>query len=125
MSEASDTTRCYRIEETWLHEEWDMDALRILGNRIWRLEAPLPWRWYPPTIVARDGMVYGGRRSSFTVGRSIIVLARNQRDPKVLVHELTHALRCGDWRHNKRFEAHFCRLLRKYKIKVEIKPWLL
>jgi len=122
-SRAADTRRVYRIEESWAKEEWPMAKLRALANRIWQKEAPANWKKFPPRIVAGRGMMYNGRLLSYCLGRSYIELTRTQRDPKVLIHELTHALvngwTCG---HNKTFQAKMVELLLKYKIRCERKP---
>jgi hypothetical protein len=120
MSKATDTRHVYRIEDTWQHEEWPIDKLRELAHRVWRREAHKSWR--VPKIVAGRGTKYGGRLLSYCIGRSYIELSRQQRDPKVLLHELAHALVggtvCG---HNVTFQRKLIYLLRKYRIRVALK----
>ena len=114
------TRRVYREEDLWKTEEWSMPKLKGLATYIWEREAPASWRRFPPKVVAGRGKLYNGRLLSFCCGRSYIELCRNQRDPKVLVHELAHALVGGyTCKHNPTFVAKRDFLLRKYRIKVE------
>lgn len=83
-------------------------TLRRLARRVWatcRPTAPLP------QIVAGQGTRYHGRWYSYYDGTRI-VLARNERQVFVLLHELTHALGYDD--HDAAFLRQYHRLLRTY-----------
>lgn len=110
-----DTRWLYRAENTVLKHnaaavaDTPMAALRRLARRVWRAEAigrPMP------EIVAGDGEIYGGQRTSYCLGYSRIVLARHHRTPLVLLHELTHAL--GPSTHGRAFVRLYFRLLWRY-----------
>lgn len=82
--------------------------LRRLAQRVWsecRVRAPLP------RIVAGRGTPYHGRLYSYCDGTQI-VLARNERQVFVLLHELTHAMGYDD--HDASFLRQYQRLLRRY-----------
>lgn len=82
--------------------------LRRLAQRVWRdqrTRKPLP------EIVAGRGTPYHGRLYSYYDGTRI-VLARNERQVFVLLHELTHAL--GHEDHDSRFRRQYETLLRQY-----------
>lgn len=85
-----------------------MATLRRLAQRVWRdarCRGPLP------TIVAGRGTPYHGRLYSYCEdGR--IVLARNERQVYVLLHELTHAIGYDD--HDAAFLRQYQRWLRRY-----------
>ena len=119
MSVTSQTRRIYRIERTWVYEEWPMRKLRRLAKKIWEGEGV---KWKMPRIVAGRGMRYNGRCTSYCQERDLIVIARHHRDPKVLIHEIAHAI-VGVWHnHDAVFEKKMVELLTKYRIKIHIKP---
>ena len=83
-------------------------TLRRLARRVWtdlHVRTPLP------EIVAGRGTPYHGRLYSYYDGTRI-VLARNERQAFVLLHELTHAL--GHEDHDASFRRQYRRLLRQY-----------
>jgi len=119
MSQASETRKLYAFERMYIdpidHEqrgEWPMWRLRDLAQHIWSYEAPD--NWYPPEIKAGRGVKMGDKYVSYCLGRSEIVLARDQRFPSILVHEVAHALRNGDVNHNKWYTRRYFTLLVKY-----------
>lgn len=122
MKSNYNTRKVYAIESKWQREEWSIKKLRNLSVKIWNNEAPQIWKKFPPKVVAGKGIKYNGKYLSYCLGRSYIELSRNQRDPKVLVHEITHALVggmvCG---HNQTFWNKMVYLLTKYKIRTDIK----
>jgi hypothetical protein len=83
--------------------------LRALGQRIWRENAR--GRGACPTIVAGRGVEQAGRLLSYCEGRRI-VLTRNQRERRTLIHEMVHAL--GPGTHGIRFQELYAELLAKY-----------
>lgn len=110
QQKARDTRRVYA---------WEMQAfrgaprtsitmLRRLAQRVWReLKVTRPL----PEIVAGRGTPYHGRLYSYYDGTRI-VLARNERQVFVLLHELTHAL--GHEDHDSRFRRQYQALLQRY-----------
>lgn len=83
-------------------------TLRRLAQRVWRdlkINRPLP------QIVAGRGTPYNGRLYSYYDGVKI-VLARNERQVHVLLHELTHAMGYDD--HDQRFVKQYLMLLNRY-----------
>lgn len=85
-------------------------VLRRLANRIWQENTRRRDRC--PRIVAGRGLPQGGCLLSYCEGRSLIVLARHQRERRTLIHEMTHAL--GPETHGLRFQTRYADLLGRY-----------
>lgn len=107
---AQDTRRVYAWEMTTFRgaPRVSIHALRRLARRVWR---ETRCRAMLPTIVAGRGTPYHGRLYSYCDGTRI-VLARNERQVFVLLHELTHAMGYDD--HDAAFLRQYQQLLRRY-----------
>jgi len=112
---AAETKKLYLFEELWVPAGPDLPIarLRTLARRIWldagRSEATLP------SITAGEGVRQGSRLLSYCWGprsAQAIVLARSQRNPRTLIHEMTHAL--GPSTHGRAFKRLYEDLLGRY-----------
>ncbi len=112
------TRRVYKAEARWKAEEWYMGGLQALADFAWFQERP---KQAPPRVVAARGARYGGRGllSYYDPDTHTIYLSRHQRDPKVLLHELVHAL--GNMKHDDAFWSKLLDLLRRHRIPVLIR----
>lgn len=107
---ARDTRRVYAWEMRTFRgaPRLSIHTLRRLAQRVWKdVDARVPL----PQIVAGRGTPYHGRLYSYYDGTRI-VLARNERQAFVLLHELTHAL--GHEDHDASFRRQYQQLLRRY-----------
>lgn len=107
---ARDTRRVYAWEMQTFRgaPRVSIHRLRQMARSVWRtyrISHPLP------KIVAGRGTPYHGRLYSYYDGERI-VLARNERQVFVLLHELTHAMGYDD--HDARFMRRYLSLLRRY-----------
>lgn len=91
-----------------------MAKLRRIAMKIWHdLFSTSGRDYYPlPNIRAGRGVKYNGYLYSYYEKYYGIVLARNQRNIVILIHELTHALGYDD--HDKAFVNQYFKLLRKF-----------
>lgn len=110
VEKALDTRHVYSWEATAFSgaKQLRMDTLRRLTRRIWKDAGrtdPLP------KVIAGRGTLYHGRLYSYYED-GLIVLARNQRQSFVLIHELVHALGYDD--HDAPFQRRYRDLLRRY-----------
>lgn len=112
VNRGRDTRQVYAFE--WELEtgtpEAGIASLRRLARRIWRDNTLRRDRC--PDVIAGRGMPFHGRLVSYCLGRSRIVLARNQRKRVTLVHEMVHAL--GAETHGKRFQNRYADLIARY-----------
>ena len=93
---AAQTRRLYSFEVTRLSDRKlrrirSIGALRAFARRIWEHENTKR-REKMPEIVAGTGIKQGRVYLSYCEGRRRIVLARHERNRRILAHELVHAL---------------------------------
>lgn len=123
MKAQIETRRLYRFEELFLHKrgmpgmkDTSIGALRALATKVWAkhntTDAVCPKIW------ASEGTMYNGSFYSYYEDKPVhkIVMARNQRRPTLLLHELAHALGGGSKsnHHNKKFCTLYFGLLHEY-----------
>jgi len=113
------TRRVYLFEAQYFHghplsRNMPMAKLRRIAMKIWHdLFSTSGRDYYPlPNIRAGRGVKYNGSLYSYYEKYYGIVLARNQRNIVILIHELTHALGYDD--HDKAFVNQYFKLLRKF-----------
>lgn len=82
-------------------------SLRALARRVWRNHG----KGQMPKIVAGDG--FRRPRLSYYQEGGLIVMARNQRNVVVILHELAHALD-DDVTHGRGFQNRYADLLGRY-----------
>lgn len=107
-----DTRKVYRFEQEIERgaRRLPMRDLRALARRIWRENTGRRDRC--PAVVAGRGLQFHGRLVSYCLGRSRVVLARNQRTRITLIHEVVHAL--GPETHGDRFQRRYADLIARY-----------
>lgn len=106
------TRRLYAWESEFVIpvRQQSMRALRAWARKVW--EDMAHPRYGCPVIVAGNGHRQNGRWMSYCEGRSRIVLARQDRNRRILAHELAHAL--GPETHGIRFQERYAEILGKW-----------
>lgn len=112
-----ETRRLYAFESSsknyssFANRQRSLPFLRTLAGAVWRKHGRT--RQATPSIAFGEGTPHGNQKVSFCEGRNYIELAETQRDVKVLLHELTHALGYGN-PHGKGFVRKYFDLLEEY-----------
>ena len=105
-----DRTIQRELLHTWVYQDTPMADLQRLAGVVWageRLQRDAP------RVVAGRGVVWSGWTCSYECG-GLIVLARHQRRPGILLHEVAHAIIRGGYWHGPAFQKCFLHLLEKY-----------
>lgn len=112
-----ETRRLYAFESSsknyssFANKQRPLSFLCALAADVWQKHGRSRQR--VPDVAFGEGTPHGSQKVSFCEGRNYIELAETQRDVKVLLHELTHALGYGN-PHGKGFVRKYFDLLEEY-----------